>query len=477
MLVLSLYCTGASCLRSFEARHKLSESKVVAYTLTTALVPSTAIILRYKICRFINERIESLVISRANEAVKGVAGSSEDVAMKQREPPMPSVDELSALADHSSPGVELVRFSQGQSKTASDMQLSKTKSTSSVKPKSPNACMINDSHPLESGILPSNSHIYPDTGISVHPQTRRRITTESYEGQSAQILDSTSHRKNRAVAPEHLENMWTKGKNYELENANHVTKAPVRSSLVTTSSVQESVPFSTSILHHSNVPQRQTSSSNSQEHHLIKHSATPAYSNGSYHLPKSLAAEMAEHASQEDFAVDSESSYGTEEDENNNVTGLDSPVTRVWDSKSKGNGTLSHIHHPLESSSFPKARTNRNHVGKLKMARTSSGRKRSRSNAQKTPLWQETDRSFLTGGDFGILNTSANDSRADGLYDDTEVESMTRMLSGANASSLSLASSGSSYSSNYSSTNVLEDSYLKLRCEVTQFLLNILQSL
>uniref|UniRef100_A0ACD5T6T3 Uncharacterized protein n=1 Tax=Avena sativa TaxID=4498 RepID=A0ACD5T6T3_AVESA len=411
--------------------------------------------------RFINERIESLVLSRANKADNGVAGSSEDVAtVKQREPPMPSVDELSALADHSSPGVELVRFSQGQSKTASDMQLNKTKSTSSVKPKSPNACMINNSHPLESGSLPSNSHIYPDTGISVHTQTRGRITTESYEEQSAHTLDVSSHRKNRAVAPEHLENMWTKGKNYKLENANHVTKAPVRSSLVTTSSMQGSS------IYHPTVSQRQTMSSNSEEHHPIKHSATPAYSNGTNHLPKSLSAEMAEHASQQDLAVDSESSYGTEEDENNNVTGLDSPVTRVWDSKSKGNGTSSHIHHPLESSSFHKARTNRSHVSKLKMSRASSGRKRSRSNAPKIPLWQEADRSFLASGDFGILNTSANDSRADGLYDDTEVESMTRMLSGANASSLSLASSDSSYSSNYSSTNVLEDSYLKLRCEV-----------
>ncbi|KAM0879426.1 hypothetical protein ACQ4PT_034239 [Festuca glaucescens] len=411
--------------------------------------------------RFINERIESLVLSRANKVDKGAAGSEDVVTLKQREPPMPSVDELSALADHSSPGVELVRFSQGQSKTASDMQLSKTKSTSSVKPKSPNACIINDSHPLESGSLPSSSHIYPDTGIPVHPQTRGRITTESYEGQSVQTLDFSSHRKNRAVAPEHLENMWTKGKNYKLENANHVTRAPVRSSLVTTSSMQGS-----SIRHHPTVPQRQTTSSYSEEHHPVKTSATPAYSNGTNHLPKSLSAEMAEHASQEDLAVDSESSYGTEEDENNNVTGLDSPVTRVWDSKSKGNETSSHIHHPLELSNFHKARTNRSHVGKLKTVRTSSGRKRSRSNAQKTPLWQEADRSFLAGGDFGILNTSAHDSRADGPYDDTEVESITRILSGANASSLSLASSGSSFSSNYSSTNVLEDSYLKLRCEV-----------
>ncbi|XP_044984477.1 uncharacterized protein LOC123451968 isoform X1 [Hordeum vulgare subsp. vulgare] len=412
--------------------------------------------------RFINERIESLVLSRANKADKGVEGSLEDATLvKQREPPMPSVDELSALADHSSPGVELVRFSQGQSKTASDTQLSKTKSTSSIKPKPLNSRMINDSHPLESGSLPSNSHIYPDTGIS--PQACSKITAESYEGESAQILDVSSHRKIRVVAPEHLENMWTKGKNYKSENANHVAKAPVRSSLVTHSSVQESVPFSTSIRHPPPVPQRQTALSNSENHHLIKHSATPAYSNGTNHLPKSLAGEMAGHASQEDSALDSESSYCTEEDENNNVTGLDSPVTRVWDSKSKGNGTSSHIHHPLEMSGFHKSRTNRSHVSKLKMVRNSSGRKRSRSNVQKVPLWQEADRSFLAGGDFGILNTSANDSRTDGLYDDTEVESMTRMLSGANASSLSLASSDSSYSS---STNVLEDSYLKLRCEV-----------
>ncbi|PNT70660.1 hypothetical protein BRADI_2g15390v3 [Brachypodium distachyon] len=389
--------------------------------------------------RFINERIESLALSRANKADNGVAGSLEDVALvKQREPPMPSVDELSALADHSSPGVELVRFSQGQSKTASDVQL---------------------------GSSTSDSHIYSDTSISVHPQNRDGITTENYEGESAQTLDIISHRKSRVVAPEHLENMWTKGKNYNLENAEHVVKAPVRSSLVTTKSTQQSAPFSTSIRHHPTIPQKQTALSNSEDHHL-KSSTTP-YSNGTNHLPTSFSGEMAEHASQEDVAMDSESSYGTEEDENNNVTGLDSPVTRVWDSKSKGNGTSSHIHHPLESSGFHRAKTNRSHLGKLKMSRTSSGRKRSRSNSQKTPFWQEADRSpFLVGGDLGTLSTSANGSRTDGLYDDTEVESMARIFSGANASSLSLGSIDSSYSSNYSSTNVLEDSYLKLRCEV-----------
>nr|CAB3464334.1 unnamed protein product [Digitaria exilis] len=206
--------------------------------------------------RFINERIESLALSRANKLEKGVEKSTEDATtVKQRETSMPSVDEFSALIDHSSPG-------------------------------------------------------------------------------------------------------------------------------------QQSVPCSTSI------SQRQALLSQSENQRLIRHSTTPTYSNGANHLPKSLSAEMAEHTGPEDIEVESESSYATEDDEINNVTGLDSPVTRVWESKR---------------------------------------RKRSRSNVQKPPIWQEVERSsFPLGDDLDILNASANDSKTDELVEDTEVE----------------------------------NSYLKLRCEV-----------
>ncbi|CAN6327120.1 unnamed protein product [Urochloa humidicola] len=256
--------------------------------------------------------------------------------------------------------------------------------------------------------------------------------------------------------------MWTKGKNYKSENTKYNVKVPVGSdALGSTSSGPQLIPCSTSN------SQRQALFSRSGDQHLIRHSTTPTYSNGTSHLPKSLSAEMAEHAGPEDFGVESESSYATEDDEVNNVTGLDSPVTRVWESKNKGNATSSHIHHPLESSGLQRAKKNRSHVGKLKMSRTSSGRKRSRSNAQKPPIWQEVERSsFSVGDDLDILNASANDSKTDELVEDTEVESIPRMLSTANASTYSLASTDSSYSSNYGGSNVLQDSYLKLRCEV-----------
>ncbi|XP_062180540.1 uncharacterized protein LOC133884943 isoform X2 [Phragmites australis] len=412
--------------------------------------------------RFINERIESLALSRANKAEKGVAKPLENVTVvKQREPPMPSVDEFSAPIDHSSSGVELVRFHQGQSKTASDIQPSKSKNPSSLKLEPPNTSLISTSHPLDSTSLPSISHVASDNGFPLHPKNSDRAATESHGRERALTLDISSQPKHRALAPEHLEDMWTKGKNYKSENTKHVAKVLVGSASQGTISVQQS------ICQHPSIPQRQTSFTHSEDQQPRRHSTTPTYSNGTDHLPKSLPAEMAEHASPEDIGVGSESSYTTEDDESNNVTGLDSPVTRVWESKSKGDLTSSHIHHPLESSGFHKAKKNISHVGKLKMSRTSSGRKRSRSNAQRTPVWQEVEKSsFLVGDDLDILNTSANDSRTDGQVEDTEVESMARMFSDANASSLSLTSTNSSYSSNYCGANVLEDSYLKLRCEV-----------
>ncbi|OEL19894.1 hypothetical protein BAE44_0019087 [Dichanthelium oligosanthes] len=422
--------------------------------------------------RFINERIELLALSRANnnKLQKGVAESLEDATtVKHREPHMPSIDEFSALTDHSSPGVELVRFHQGQSKTASDIQPSKSKDPFSLKVESSKASSISSSHPLESTVLPSTSHIALDNDFSLHPKSSDRASADSHGTERARPLGISSQRTNQALAPEHLENMWTKGKNYKSENAKHNVNIPVGSaSLGSTSSVQQSVPCSTSIRHHPNISQRQAAFSQSEDQHLKRHSTTPTYSNGSNHLPKNLSAEMAEHASLEDFGVESESSYATEDDEVTNVTGLDSPVTRVWESKSKGNATSSHIHHPLESSGSHRAKKNRSHVGKLKMSRTSSGRKRSRSNAQKPPIWQEVERSsFSVGDDLDILNTSANDSRTDELVEDIEVESMDRMFSTPNASSLSLASTDS-YSSNYSGANVLQDSYLKLRCFLIQ---------
>ncbi|KAG2617228.1 hypothetical protein PVAP13_3NG179279 [Panicum virgatum] len=364
--------------------------------------------------RFINERIESLALSRANKLEKGVEESMEDATtVKQRELPMPSIDEFSALIDHSSPGVELVPFHQGN-------------------------------------------------GFSLHSKSSNRASPDSRGREHAQPLGISSQRTHQALAPEHLENMWTKGKNYKFENAKHNAKAPVGSdSLGLRSSGQQSVPCSTSI------SRRQALLSQSEEHRLIRQSTAPTYSNGTNHMPKSLSAEIAEHAGPEDFGVESESSYATEDDEITNVTGLDSPVTRVWESKSKGNATSSHIHHPLESSGSHRAKKNRSHVGKLKMSRSSSGRKRSRSNAQKPPIWQEVDRSsFSVGDDLDILNASGNDSKTDELVEDTEAENMARMFSSAYSSTFSLASTDSSYSSNYGGANVLQDSYLKLSCEV-----------
>uniref|UniRef100_K3Z3A6 PX domain-containing protein n=1 Tax=Setaria italica TaxID=4555 RepID=K3Z3A6_SETIT len=413
--------------------------------------------------RFINERIESLALSRANKLEKGVEESMVDATtVKQKEASMPSIDEFSASIDHSSPGVELVPFHQGQSKMASDMQPSKSKNSSSLKPESSNASLIGTSHPLESTSLHSTSHVASGNGFSLHSKSSDIASADSHGRERAQPLGISSQRTHQALALEHLENMWTKGKNYKSENAKHNANIPVGSdSLGSTSSGQQSVPCCTSI------SQRQALFSQSEDQRLVRHSTTPAYSNGTNHLPKSLSADMAEHAGPEDFGVESESSYATEDDDVNNVTGLDSPVTRVWESKSKGNATSSHIHHPLESSSFHRAKKNRSHVGKLKMSRTSSGRKRSRSYAQKPPIWQEERSSFTVGDDLDILNASANDSKTDELVEDTEVESMARMFSSANASIYSLASTDSSYSSNYGGANVLQDSYLKLRCEIS----------
>lgn len=80
VLFLPMFCTRTSCVCSYETYHELSKSKVVTYC-TWSTSYSIFRLLSYwecKICRFINERIESWALSRANKAEKGVAGSLEN---------------------------------------------------------------------------------------------------------------------------------------------------------------------------------------------------------------------------------------------------------------------------------------------------------------------------------------------------------------------------------------------------------------
>ncbi|XP_020105640.1 uncharacterized protein LOC109722156 isoform X1 [Ananas comosus] len=379
--------------------------------------------------RFINERIEALALSYANKSAKRTTTSAEESSVaKQNGPPMPSADQIAALMDRSSPGVELVQLRHDQSKT---------------------------------DVPKSNNQLSSTTSLSLDTQniSGKKNGIHSSGSEWAQALDIFSKRKSQALAPEHLDNIWAKGRNYKKkESTNQVTKRPAQN--ISTGNTHTAhppvLPYNSSIQYH--------------KHNATIHTEIPSphdISNGLNH-DTNISYQEREENNNEEVGPDSESSYPTD-DENSTVMGLDSPGTRVWESKSRGNIGSSHIRHPLEASDFrdPK-KSGKSHARNPWTMRTSSGRKRSRSSRLKVPLWQEVERtSFLTGDGQDILNPAKGNSRTEDLSYDPEMEALDRTFSGADASSLSsFSASESSYSLKYPDNNVLADSFIKLRCEV-----------
>ena len=174
---------------------------------------------------------------------------------------------------------------------------------------------------------------------------------------------------------------------------------------------------------------------------------------------------------------ESSSSCTCEDEEINNVTGLDSPGTKVWDGKSNRKLSVSRIHHPLESFEGRKTRkTGKGHV-QSRLHRTQSGRKRSRLSRQKLDVWQEVERtSFVSGDGQDILNFSKGHMKSEDSSDDSEAEMLGRIYSGTTASSS--ASSTTIPGShrlvvNAQKNSLVADSFLTLRCEVLNIMLNI----
>ncbi|KAF5453145.1 hypothetical protein F2P56_028074 [Juglans regia] len=171
----------------------------------------------------------------------------------------------------------------------------------------------------------------------------------------------------------------------------------------------------------------------------------------------------------EEVESGSSTSYTSEDEETSNVTGLDSPGTKVWDGRGNRNLALSHIHHPLENSEGLIAKkTGKGHIHYQRLVRTPSGRKRSRLSSHKTHIWQEVERtSFLSGDGQDLLSSAKGYANAEDSSDDCENENLGRVQSGAAASSsvLPIPESRSFTVSSLQDTLAVA-SFFKLRCEV-----------
>ncbi|XVF24987.1 hypothetical protein REPUB_Repub13aG0174600 [Reevesia pubescens] len=413
--------------------------------------------------RFINERIESAVISMTK--AKGGFNYAQDASQYKPNGSsrIPS-DHFSKFLDPSVTGVELVQLKTDQSRAAGG-------TTATDK--------LNGTHLSKDPLLSMDTRSTRSwSSVPLISQTGVGGGIERHRsgGEWGDMLDLFSRRKTEALAPENFENMWTKGRNYKKKEdvkrlsdqvpQDSSTGNPIRvDHPKAISKTREEYPTK---LNSSESPAAQSALT---DHHKIEKSFPHEARNVSYCSSVASYQEDDEHDPVDLEEVESESSdsFTSEEEETGNVTGLGSPGTKVWDGKSNRNLTVSHIHHPLENSEgrIGKKAGGR-HVQYRRLTKTPSSRKRSRLTSQRLPVWQEVERkSFLSGDGLDILNSPNGHDKADDY--DSETELFGRLQSGATASS-SAASIGISESrsltANSLQNSLVVDSFFKLRCEV-----------
>ncbi|KAF3324504.1 Sorting nexin-16 [Carex littledalei] len=363
--------------------------------------------------RFINERIEGLVIMLANRAALKRAAAQENLSGP---PPMPSADQLYAAMDKSSPGLELVQLRLDQSESSPHAQVAKDA------PK--NNLVSHKSFPLDSD------------------KKSKNVDPRGSEAQWVQVRDQMSKQKSEILEPEHFENVWSKGRDYKNKEYHSISSGVNSNNFIRTP---------TSVTATINARPLNRGGMMSQQERKFH----PIYE-------ESESSDTSEEEENEIENPENENGNGNES-ESNSVMGLDTPGIRVWESKSKHreNTTVasSQIHHPLESS----RRNKKNQSRKL--------RKKSRPCVPN--LWQQAERGTLLPGDVhDTQNSPCSDlSFGEEYFDYAEVENgLGRAFSGmgASCSLSSFSSSISSYSSSsgYSANNVLADSFIKLKSEV-----------
>ncbi|CAO2815390.1 unnamed protein product [Amaranthus hypochondriacus] len=403
--------------------------------------------------RFINERIEQVVIS-AKKRNGGGATANDSSLLNQNGD---ISDNFSPFPDPSTTGVELVELKSNQSKSSiNDLSGEKVDNNDASK------------DPLLS-VDARSTRSWSSLPMGPAAAASSNIDRSASGGEWGDMLDYISHKKTRALAPEHFENMWSKGRNYndEAETVSHILPRDPsirRSNAVNSSNInikqKESALKTASvergvILRGSNLrPQSETMYIHADRNTL---SPPPLTSDEDDEERKLMLLDE----------TNSESSQSSSGDEENRVTGLDSPTTKVWDGRTNRNSGISHIHHPLEGLEGKKGkRTNKGQHQRLH--RQQSGRKRSRLGSQKTSLWQEVERTSFLSGDGQDLHPLKTNVKDDDSSDDYDMETMGRLQSGTTASSsaASLLPGSFASSANSPQSTFLGDTFFKLRCEV-----------
>ncbi|WCJ40753.1 Phox-associated domain Phox-like Sorting nexin C-terminal [Euphorbia peplus] len=397
--------------------------------------------------RFINERIEILVISKTQKGVATTEGVSQS---KPNGSSKISSDQFTRILDPTATGVELVQLKVEQSKT--------------VPPGTGNE---NGTHLSKDPLLSIDTRSSRSwSSLHLNPQSKDGGAQNHNSGEFGEMLDMLSRRKTAALTPENFDNMWAKGRNYKNKEGQNCSVKQVSQSCVnkpvtvdhskTSRPVEKHVANKLGHVLHRN-GQASGFHQATIENHLKNHSSDEDDEHGLMHVDDSESGSISPYTSEEEDRLDDPSS----------VTGLDDPGTKVWDRKTNRN-PVSPIHHPLENRGrHGTKKTGRSQVHYERSAGAQSSRKRSRTSAKKGLVWQEIERtSFLSGDGQDILG-SKRFAKPDISSDDSEDESLDRVYSGATASSSSLSVYIPQNDSSTSLKNsLMADSFFKLRCEV-----------
>ncbi|CAH8353823.1 unnamed protein product [Eruca vesicaria subsp. sativa] len=350
--------------------------------------------------KFINERIEAAVVSR----IKTSDGSSAAKETAQSEDLSEvSLDPFARYLDPSATGVELVQLKneQQKKKNATDKQ--------HVTDLAKDPLLSMDTRSSRSW----NSLPLPSKGVDDIKDFQGHRGREGW----GDALDKMSQRKTETLSPEHLESVWAKGRNYKKKEGEKVVER---------------------------VPPRWSSkeSCNDGDDARSKNfSEGTANARGpSQHKVVNTESYLSDYSSAEEDEDQTKSSHSYTSEDEETVTGLNSPGTRVWDGRTNRNPIVSPIHHPLENSGRRFVKNSKGHEYYEQAPRRQSSRKRSRRSGH------------ILGNDDS--DVSENDSLA-------------RSCSGTSAtSSASYISVAGNDLPNALKSSLLVDSFAKLRCEV-----------
>eukprot|EP00252_Welwitschia_mirabilis_P001998 TRINITY_DN11955_c0_g1_i1.p1 TRINITY_DN11955_c0_g1~~TRINITY_DN11955_c0_g1_i1.p1 ORF type:complete len:1176 (+),score=264.58 TRINITY_DN11955_c0_g1_i1:313-3840(+) len=395
--------------------------------------------------KFVNERIEVAVLSLRNRENKLIKSSESEKNLTKITRSRDPTDHFSGFPDRSFSGVELVRLGSGDARKS---MAEETYSTQN--PPLRNQTNERESHlALSTGGQRANStlpsyqqhvDISCDKGQTYEVKERNNVDRKAIQrprpagGDWAHMLDIMSRRKTQALAPEHYDNMWSKGRNYKKkEDSSSLPKiisSKASQEMLNNSVIGRLTNCSKLDGFNSKLETTNRVGGHAQPVVVNKSMSSNVISDSSSHVMWSTNAdatvsgkatsqrEQRLHSVQDKMELEEalvqplenieedESSYTSEDDESGNVTGLDTPGVKVWDSKNSRKG-LSHVHHPLENvESNQAAHRKKGQLRHRKLYKTLSGRKRTRAN-QGTTNWQELERkSFFLGDGLDILNAS-----------------------------------------------------------------------